>query len=164
MQSKVFEGALMKLKMQKSELIERLVSFVLTDTILYLPNEASVDDKIRQVNLLLKTKFVRVGGVDVPLENVSQQQFVRQYLSECAAEKVAFIYLAATEIRSVLLAVLWAEKKLNAKEVFKCAFFEEIEEQKQWGEVEEIKERNELIKDKLNDLEKWRDERSLFKN
>lgn len=152
------------LMQQKNELIEKLVSFVLTDTILYLPEDESICTKLEQVNSLLGTNFALVKGIDVPAENVAQQKKVEKYLLECSAAKTAFVYLMATEIRSVLLAILWMEEKININEVFECAFFEELQEQKQWGEIEEIKERNKLIKSKLNDLEKWRYERSLSKN
>lgn len=152
------------LMLQKSELIKKLVSFVLTDTILYLPEDESICTKLGQVNLLLGTDFVLVKGIDVPAENVAQQGKVEKYLLECSTEKTAFIYLMATEIRSVLLAILWMEEKIDIDELFLCAFFEELQEQKQWGEIEEIIERNKLIKSKLNDLKKWRNERSLSKN
>lgn len=149
------------LVMQKSELINRLVSFVLADTILYIPNSDFVLPKIDLVNRFLDAEFVWVDGIDVPLQNINQQQIVQRYLNMLSSERVGLIYMMATEVRSVLSAILWEAKKISIQEVFECAYFEELEEQKKWGETEENRVNHQLVLEKLNQMEDLRNERSL---
>lgn len=152
------------LKSQKGEFVEKLVSFVVTDTILYQPHEPGFCSKITAVNDLLGTHFVLAEGIGVPAENLRQQECLRAYLEQKTIQQNVFIYLAAMELRSVLLGVLWQEGLIDANEAFTCAFCEELKEQGVWGKTEEIVSRHREIKDKLSDLERWKNEGNLSEN
>lgn len=153
MQSKVLEDIFTKLEKQKDELVQRLVSFVLTDTILFLPESLEAKNCLQLVNELLNTHFVMNKGLDVSKKDVLQVPVVEDYLKKSAKRKVAYIYLAATEIRSVLLAILLAENKISKSEAFDCAFFEELSEQKKWGTMPESLQQQQAIQSRLNELE-----------
>ena len=88
-------------------------------------------------------------------------QQVQRYLNMLSSERVRLIYMMATEVRSVLSAILWEAKKISIQEVFEWAYFEELEEQKKWGETEENRVNNQLVVEKLNQMEDLRNERSL---
>ena len=70
------------------------------------------------------------------------------------ATKLAGLYLSATELRSVLLATLLAERQISVEEAFVCSFAEEIEEQNKWGIPEEIEQRHATVRARLKDAEK----------
>ena len=150
-----------KLEKQKSELVKRLVSFVVTDTILFLEESLEAKKSLQQANELLKTNFVMNKGLEVSKKNIAQVPAVEDYLKKSLAKKVAYIYLAATEIRSVLLAILLAEGKTGKEEAFDCAFFEELTEQKKWGTMPESLQRQQAIKNRLDELNRFMNEGSL---
>lgn len=156
-----FDEILTLLKAQRDELIGRLISFVAGDTILFLPKDSGCDEKIDLVNQILGSRFVGADGIDVLSENLLQEEKLKAYLNACSVEKQAFIYLAATELRSVLSAVLMAEKKVSLEDVFNLAFYEEISQQKKWGIMPEVEERHQVIKSQLKALERWFNERSI---
>ena len=67
-------------------------------------------------------------------------------------------------ICSVLLGILFAERIASAEAVFRLAFCEELEQQKQWGTDEATVMRQEDVKRKLKRWETFCYERSLSEN
>lgn len=146
---------------QRSEFIDKLVSFVAQDTILFLDDCKGASEKIKEVNQLLGTNFLICEGIEVKEQNLIERDKVAVYLNSISLEKAALIYLVATEIRSVLSAILFAEVKISATDLFNLTFYEELEQQKVWGITDEIVYRHSQIKERLSYLEKVRNERSL---
>lgn len=154
---------------KREELESSLCAFALTDTLLFWPEDGSFKESYKttlvssllSVNALLKTSYEATNGLDIKRNNEIQVEKLQAYLRRLADDKFAVLYLAATEVRSVLLAVLFAEEKLNAEEVLKQAFFEELSQQEKWGKDEETHRRHIDILKKLKILEAFRDERSL---
>lgn len=154
----------------KQELVSLLVPFAATDTLLYLSDVSNektqkvVDDAIKSANEIMGTKFVPVLGLEVCRQNIEQQEIVRRYLEKTDDYRFAVVYLAATELRSVLAGVLLANRALSADDVFQLAFAEELAQQERWGKDEEIKKRQQDIKQRIIELEKVCHERSLFED
>lgn len=154
----------------KQELVSLLVPFAATDTLLYLSGvlnekmQKEVDDAIKSANEIMGTKFVPVLGLEVCRQNIEQQEIVRRYLEKTDDYRFAVVYLAATELRSVLAGVLLANRVLSADDVFQLTFVEELAQQERWGKDEEIKKRQQDIKQRIIELEKVCHERSLFEN
>ena len=154
----------------KQELVSLLVPFAATDTLLYLSDvsnvkmQKEVGDAIKSANEIMGTKFVPVLGVEVCRQNIEQQEIVRQYLEKTDDYRFAVVYLTAIELRSVLAGVLLANRALSADDVFRLAFAEELAQQERWGKDEEIKKRQQDIKQRIIELEKVCHERSLFEN
>ena len=154
----------------KRELVSLLVPFAATDTLLYLSDvsnektQKEVDDAIKSANEIMGTKFVPVLGLEVCRQNIEQQEIVRRYLEKTDDYRFAVVYLAATELRSVLAGVLLANRVLSADDVFQLAFAEELAQQERWGKDEEIKKRQQDIKQRIIELEKVCHERSLFED
>lgn len=146
---------------QKDELISQLVSFASTDTLLFLPQDETVMSAVQTLNSDLNTMYVLSHGIEVLPQNVQQGIKVKQYLKKLPCADVAFIYLVGKELRSVLLAILLANKSLNLKQVFDLAFYEELCQQKNWGKTEEIVKRQQNIWEKLIGLCEQYDKRSV---
>ena len=161
MKNNLKDNILNALIAQRGELVKRLVSFVSTDTILFLSECQIAENMLRLVNNLLCVDFVMAEGLNIPPKNLVQTEIVERYLLSSSAKKTALIYLVATELRSVLLGILWAENKASNDEVFDCAFFEELQEQKKWGKLPEIEAKHLEIRNKLADWEMWKNEGSL---
>ena len=153
-QNDSIEDIIAKTEKQKNELIERLVSFVCHDTILYLPEYSAAKKYLCTVNAFLNTDFQMCEAFTTAEINFLQKNKLTDYLDKLSACKLAGLYISATELRSVLLGILLVEKKLDVDEAFACGFAEEIEEQKKWGQIEETIQRHTLIKERLKCAER----------
>ena len=146
---------------KKDELIDQLVSFVMTDTLLFLPQDETVISAVQILNDDLNTVYILSHGIEVLPQNVQQGKKVKQYLEKLSCDDVAFIYQIGKELRSVLLAILLKNKLLNLQQVFDLAFYEELCQQKDWGKTEEIVKRQNDIWKKLTELCEQYDKRSI---
>lgn len=146
---------------RKDELINHLVSFASTDTLLFLPQDKSVVSAVQTLNDAINTVYVLSYGIEVLSQNVRQSERIKQYLEKLSCDDVFFIYQISKELHSVLLAVLLKNKLLTLQQVFDLAFYEELCQQKVWGKTEEIVKRQTDIWDKLTGLCKQYDKRSV---
>lgn len=156
---------------QRDEIVCRLLDFSATDTILYL--EDCVDDEqilsrvkraISFANEILQTQFEEVQGFEVLAKNLAQKEQLQRFLEQLDDASLAMLYLVATELRSVLLGVLFLYHVFSVHEMFNIAFAEELYEQSKWGRDEDTLHRHAQILENLKRWEKFCDERSLFKN
>lgn len=147
--------------MQKDWLIKQLVSFVPTDTLLYLPRDEVVEKTICAVNYLLGTVYVLSDGIDVSKHNLQQGQKIEQYLLGLSADEVVFVYQTGQELHSVLLAIMVLERQLDMQKAFELAFYEELKQQEKWGKVEEIITRQKSVLLRLEQLDRLYDKRSV---
>lgn len=136
-------------KEQRSELLERLVSFVCHDTILYLPEEQMAKEYLSVANAFLDAHFEMCNEFVTKENNILQKNKIEKYLNKLSATKLTGIYLLATELRSVILGILLAEDKIGIEEAFACSFTEELAEQKKWGTLDEITQKHIEIKERL---------------
>lgn len=158
-----------KIAAEKECFISVLVKFAETDTLLYLPDDLDAGilrdaAAVEQANLLSNTAFVMTKGLSVIAANALQKEKMAAYLRQLDDDKLSILYLTATELRSVLLGILFAERIASAEAVFRLAFCEELEQQKQWGTDEATVMRQEDVKRKLKRWETFCYERSLSEN
>lgn len=66
---------------------------------------------------------------------------------------MAAFYLAALDMRSVLLAAALVKGHLNAEEVYEAAFLEELWQAENWGIDEEAEEKRRELKAELEEIE-----------
>ncbi len=156
---------------RRDEIVLRLLEFSATDTILYLRECVSNEQVLNSLkcaiscaNDFLQTKFEEVSGLEVSVVNLAQKVQLRTFLNKLDDASLAVVYLVATELRSVLLGCLFLCRVFSVKDIFNLAFAEELEEQNKWGRDDFILQRHAEILKKLKTLEKFCDERSLFKN
>lgn len=152
------------IEQNRVRLTDTLLLFIKTDTILFAFNEEC--EKcfmmfLSAANGVLNTAFVLTKGLDVAEVNQRQDTVVRAYLDSLSVQKFSLVYLVATKVRSVLLSVLFAEGKIDSGELLNTAFFEELWQQKKWGETAEATERYRCIKEEFMKLEVLRDGKSL---
>lgn len=160
----LFEETLSEISANRLNLTQALLCFVETDTLLFLPEDKVVEEALNCSNQVLHTSFELAFGLDVPTVNLAQRQSVLSYLDMLPIKKFMSVYLLATELRSVLLAVLYVEKKLSVDEIFRLAFYEELLQQKQWGCLEENISFHNKVKQKLEEIENYLDHEDLSTN
>ena len=147
-----------------------MVKFAETDTLLYLPDDLDAGilrdaaAAVEQANLLSNTAFVMTKGLSVIAANALQKEKMAAYLRQLDDDKLSVLYLTATELRSVLLGILFVEGIASAEDVFRLAFAEELEQQKRWGRDEATVKRQAEIRRKLKEWEALYYERSLSEN
>lgn len=154
---------------KREDLLDVLLSFVLTDTLLFLPEGPVISSQDRKelrsslalVNKRLHSFYVATTGLDVLPINKFQESRLKAYLQGVSDEKFAFIYLAAVEVRSVLLAILFVEGLLDTDKIFRLAFFEELCQQEKWGKDDRTICRHNEILARLKKLECAKNERSI---
>lgn len=148
-------------------LTDTLIAFVKTDTILFAFNKECADSYlpfVTAVNNILNTAFVLTSGLDVAAVNFEQDDNLRAYSDNLPIKKFALLYLVATKVRSVLLSVLFLEKKIDVSELFNIAFYEKLYQQRKWGKTEEAEVFDKQIIEELVKLEQLRDEKSLLED
>lgn len=117
-----------KIAAEKECFISVLVRFAETDTLLYLPDDLDAGilrdaaAAVEQANLLSNTAFVMTKGLSVIAANALQKEKMAAYLRQLDDDKLSILYLTATELRSVLLGILFAERIASAEAVFRLAF------------------------------------------
>ena len=149
------------MQIQKSELVKRLVSFVCGDTVLYLFDSPLASKSLLLVNHILGTSFTFSQGIEAVAVSSEQIEKLEKYFENLPIEKVALLYLVATEMHSVFLGILFVENRLTIEEIFNCAFYEELQQQKKWGTMPEVITLHNETKSYLQWLQEVRDAGSI---
>ena len=128
---------------ENREFIESTLSeFVLTDTLLFWSNEMVVNDLQKAkwqpiLDWLAQEKnwhFCTTEDFCLPQENEHTGELFGDYLKTLSLKKLTALYIAATNMKSPLLAVALIENKLSAQQAFELAFLEEMHQAELWGE------------------------------
>lgn len=145
----------------KKEIISLLAEFVLTDTILFW--SADEDIKLLQrkkwqpiidfANNEIGLNLQKTYEITPSSENEFCREAFKNYTRTLYLNKLTALYLAATELKSVLLAVALIKGKISATEAFNRAFLEEFYQNERWGTDKEAENKREQIKEKMLKIE-----------
>ena len=148
---------LQNIEQNRDRLTKALLYFVQTDTILFAFNEdcqKKLTPFVAKANTILNSSFNITMELNPPNINQKQKNKLFSYLERLPLHKFATLYLTATETRSVLLGILLIENTINVDTLLQLAFFEELYQQKHWGQIEETTEKYFLIKNKITEFKK----------
>ncbi len=146
----------------RDEIIERMVNFSLTDTLLFRsPDAAELIEEERKIwdpivdwaKECMEADYVPSESLEIPLENNASLPVCRCFWKVCRIRSWRLFYEASRITKSVLLAAALIRKRLTAEEAFKAAFLEEIWQADKWGHDEEADKRREVIRQELADVE-----------
>lgn len=146
---------------EKREYFEqKLLEFLLCDTMLFCSENEEINNmygkKISKViddfNKMLGVEYKLSRGFDIDEGNKKYQDVVGQYLSQSDGDFLGCIYMIATELRSVMLAFLLMNKKISINESIELAFYEEYFQQKKWGSIQELEDKNKQIYHNINKI------------
>ena len=146
----------------RAETINDICRFLDADTLLFWDeNEdlSAYQTKYWQPLLhKLKTEF----GLDLqtttglsPAENEKAGQKFNRLLQSMSDKELTGCFLAASELKSVLLGLLLSKQKINAAEAFQAAYLEEIYQNKFWGEDVAALNAREKSKKMLENIEEY---------
>ena len=148
----------------RTEIIQRLVNFTVTDTLLFrnpdapelFEKEAEVWDPIvAWVKECLKTDLKTSQNLEVPQANNASLPRLQIFLEGLTDKELVAFYQVSKITKSVLLAATFVRKKINAEETFRAAFLEEIWQAEKWGKDEEAEERRKCIRQELVEVEEF---------
>lgn len=144
----------------RKEVIDRLVVFSQTDMLLFWGHEKDLIERQEKVwgpilqwaNNEINVEFVKTQGLDVP-ENKASGEKLRDYLNSFSDKELAAFYVAALNMKSVLLAIALVKKRLSADEAFNAAFLDELWQAESWGVEKEAEKRRVELKKELHEVE-----------
>lgn len=147
----------------KEEVVKILSDFVLHDTLLFWAKENELalrekslwSDVLNEFYHITKINYKTTNSLKEPEENEKNKGLFCHFLKTLPIKKLTAVYLAATNVRSVITAVCLAEGCLSASEAFQCAYLEEIFQTEKWGMTDEISAQHEKIKKSLYEAEQY---------
>ncbi len=158
-----FKQAEKEIKEHRSEVIEKLVEFSFTDVILFW----SANDDIKSLqtekwlpvlkwlNNRFKITLKETDGLTPPPQNENNRAGFTEILEKMNLKTLTAYYLAAVRLKSPLLALALAEKKITASEAFELAYLEELYQSKSWGVDEEAEQGRQCVKKELLEIEEF---------
>ncbi len=141
----------------KAALIERMVNFALNDTLLFW----STDEKVQKqqekkwspiivwANKIINVDFRQTTAIETDSHNLNIASQLKNYLNVLSNKELSAFYVAALNMRSVLLALALVKEKINAKEAFELSELEELYQARKWGAEPVAEARRNSIKNIL---------------
>lgn len=147
----------------KAEIINLLFDFSLHDTLLFWSTDIKLfalqnhewNSVLSQFASLTGMRYETTTTIDEPKENEKHKNSFRDFLNTLFLKELTAVYLASTEIKSVICGICLTKGILSAEKAFDCAFLEESFQTQQWGMTEEISEKRQNIQNKLAEVENY---------
>lgn len=147
----------------RKEIIDRLVQFALTDMLLFWGQNKSLVERQEKIwgpllewaNEEINTKFIRTQSLDVPEQEKTSGYRLKVFLEKLSDRELAAFYVAALNMKSVLLAAALVKGRINAKQAFEAAYLEELWQAENWGVEEEAEKRRAEVRQELVEIEKF---------
>lgn len=145
----------------RQEVIDRLVRFSLTDLLLFWGQQKDLIKKQEQIwgpllqwaSQSFEAKFVKTSSLDVPEQDKTSGYRLKLFLESLSDKELAAFYVAALNMKSVLLAAALVKGRINAQEAFEAAYLEELWQAENWGVEEEAEKRRQEVKQELLEVE-----------
>ena len=147
----------------REEVIDRLVRFALTDMMLFWGQNEDLVKRQEKIwgpllewaNEEINTKFIRTQSLDVPEQEKTSGYRLKAFLEKLSDKELAAFYVAALNMKSVLLAAALVKGRINAKQAFEAAYLEELWQAENWGVEEEAEKRRAEVRQELVEIEKF---------
>ena len=153
----------------RKDVIDKLMKFAVTDCILFWspnPDLAKRQEEMWLPILIWARKIFDeplavTSGLDVMPENMTLGEKLRSFIDSLSNRELVVFYLAAIDMRSVLLAAAFVKGKINAEKAYQAVLIEEIWQAESWGKDALAEERRGSIYQELADLEAYLRETSV---
>lgn len=157
---KVIEQDIQK---NREDLIDRLVNFALNDALLFWSTDKKVHQEQKEkwtpiilwANKTVNVDFKATDSLDVIKENIDTADRLKSYLKSLSNKELSGFYVAALNMRSVLLALALVKGKISAEEAFELSELEELYQARKWGSEPVAEARRNSIKNTLISTENY---------
>lgn len=151
------------IKQHRAEIIDRLVNFALNDVLLFWSSDKDVKKEqqekwlpiLRWVDETLNARFKQTTSLEAEKTDKKATQELKKYLDNLSDKELTSFYIAALNMRSVLLAVAMIKGRINAAEAFELSELEELYQARKWGSEPVAEARRNSIKDSLISAEQY---------
>ncbi len=151
------------IKQHRAEIIDRLVNFALNDVLLFWSTDKEVKKEqqekwlpiLKWVDDTLNTRFKQTTSLETDTSGKTAATELKKYLDNLSDKELTSFYVAALNMRSVLLAVAMIKGRINATEAFELSELEELYQARKWGSEPVAEARRNSIKDSLISAEKY---------
>lgn len=151
------------IKQHRAEIIDCLVNFALNDVLLFWSTDKDVKKEqqekwlpiLRWVDETLNARFKQTTSLETEKTDKKATHELKKYLDSLSDKELTSFYIAALNMRSVLLAVAMIKGRINAAEAFELSELEELYQARKWGSEPVAEARRNSIKDSLISAEKY---------
>lgn len=147
----------------RNDIIERLMKYAATDMLLFWGSDKKLVEKQEKEWMPIlawardefDAKYKTTQGLDVSEENVKIGAKFEAFLHSLSDKQLAAFYMAALNMRSVLLASALVKGRITAKQAYGAAYLEELFQADTWGVDDEAEAKRLERKQELADIEKF---------
>ncbi len=151
------------IKQHRPEIIDRLVNFALNDVLLFWSTDKEVKQEqqekwlpiLKWVDNTLNARFKQTTSLEAEKTDKKASLELKKYLDNLSDKELTSFYIAALNMRSVLLAVAMIKGRISATEAFELSELEELYQARKWGSEPVAEARRNSIKDSLISAEKY---------
>ena len=151
------------IKQHRPEIIDRLVNFALNDVLLFWSTDKEVKQEqqekwlpiLKWVDNTLNARFKQTTSLEAEKNDKKASLELKKYLDNLSDKELTSFYIAALNMRSVLLAVAMIKGRISATEAFELSELEELYQARKWGSEPVAEARRNSIKDSLISAEKY---------
>ena len=137
-----------------------MVQLSLTDVLLFWGQQKELIERqqkawepiLKWVNQALEAELKYTNSLEVPEQPKESGYRLQRFLENLSNKELAGFYVAALNMKSVLLAAALVKGKLNAEEAFNAAFLEELWQNENWGAADDALKKREEMKQELIDV------------
>ena len=145
----------------RDEIIEKLLSFVQTDLMFFWGSEKDLIEQqeklwrplLEWASYEFDINYKITQSLDVPTVDASDELKMRAFLESLSDKELAGFYVAASNVKSILIAAALVKKRISAEEAFNAALLEEHWQAEVWGSVDEAESRQMEIRKELKLVE-----------
>ncbi len=145
----------------RDDIVKRLLKYAETDMLLFWGTDEKLQKRQEQewipvLNWARKEfggQYKTTKSLDVQKENLDSGYGLKNFLNKLSDKQLAAFYLAALNMRSVLLASALVKGHINSEQAYKAAYLEELFQADMWGKDVEAEKLRSERKQELNDIE-----------
>lgn len=161
--SDYLEKTAVDIAQNREEVIDRLAQFALSDMLLFWGQnkdlierqEATWGPLLVWASEKVDANFKKTHNLDVPEQPEASGAKMLMFLNSLNNRELAAFYVAALNMKSVLLAAALIKGRINAEQAFEAANLEEIWQAENWGVEEEAEKRRLELKRELIEVEQF---------
>ncbi len=157
------EQAVGEIQNRREDVIDKLLQFASTDSLLFWGNNEELVKKQEQLwrpvlswaNEEINAKYVTTKGLDVPEQDEYSINNLKNFMENLSDKELAAFYLAAVNMKSELLAAALVKGHINAEQAFNAANLEELWQAEHWGKESASEQKRQDLKKELHDIEQF---------
>ncbi len=163
MTAEKLKQAVGEIKTRREDIIDKLVQFASTDSLLFWANNDDLVKKQEQLwspvlswaNREFNSQYKATRGLEVPEPDKFSQANLKCFMENLSDKELAAFYLASVNMKSELLAAALVKGHISAEQAFDAAYLEELWQSEHWGKESASEQKRQCLKQELRDIEQF---------